>query len=81
MMGLYVCDDCGVVENTSKANYWARNMKHNDSDKFIDLKGKALCSLCDPNIKKWHGRFPRRTEKERLRAGQTNFVNREQSDE
>jgi hypothetical protein len=49
-VGLFVCDECGMVENTALSHYWLRNV-HGD--------GRALCSACDPEIGHWHGKFPR----------------------
>jgi hypothetical protein len=48
-MSLFVCDKCGVVENTALSRYWLR-------DRFGD---ELLCSQCDPEIGKWHGLLPR----------------------
>lgn len=48
-MSLYVCEECGSVENTALSNYHARN---------VEGDGRALCSACDPDIGEWHGRFP-----------------------
>lgn len=50
-MGLFVCDECSVVENTALSRYAFR---------YMEGHGKALCSLCDPEIARWHGVFPRR---------------------
>jgi hypothetical protein len=50
-MSLFVCDDCGCVENTALAGpggYWGRTR----------LDGKARCSACNPKVGKWHGHFP-----------------------
>jgi len=48
-MPVFVCDECGCLENTACSQYWSRE------------KGSpALCSLCDPEIRKWHGRFEHR---------------------
>lgn len=48
-MGAFVCDSCGCLENTALSNYWIRK------------KGSpALCSECDPKIKRWHGCFERK---------------------
>jgi hypothetical protein len=49
-MPLFMCRECGCVENTACANYWDRRY----SDKPL------LCSACDPSIGEWHGRFPQR---------------------
>lgn len=47
-MSLFVCDQCNCIENTACCGYWWRG------------DGKKLCSECDPQFKKWHGRFPKR---------------------
>lgn len=50
-MPLFKCSQCGGVDNTALTNYAVRTT----------CEGKpALCSECDPEIGKWHGRFPRR---------------------
>lgn len=49
-MPLFKCTGCGCVENTALANYWWK----------VQHEGKsALCSECDPEIGKWHDRFPK----------------------
>lgn len=50
-MSLFVCDECGVIENTALSRFWMH---------YGLLGGRALCSLCDPEIGKWHGHFDRR---------------------
>lgn len=50
-MPLFRCVKCGCVENTACCNYWSRKSKGED----------LLCSECDPNIGKWHGRFAKRS--------------------
>lgn len=52
-MSLFVCDECGAVENTGFCRYWVRNVA------VQTLEGRALCSECDPRIGKWHGHFPK----------------------
>jgi hypothetical protein len=62
-MGLFVCENCKVIENTALGHYWARKfLKFKDSK----MNGKALCSECTPvefydgsraGIGKWHGKF------------------------
>lgn len=47
-MSLFVCDECGCVENTALCRFWMQRSK----DK------KVLCSECDNG--KWHNRFPKR---------------------
>lgn len=49
-MPLFKCDQCGCVENTAASGY---NWKSEDSP--------SLCSLCDPEIGKWHGIFERKS--------------------
>lgn len=46
-MSLFVCEECGTVENTALSLYWMRG------------DGRALCSRCDPQLGHWHGIFPR----------------------
>lgn len=58
-MPIFLCDDCGCVENTACCFFW-----------HYTKTGKKLCSECDPKIGKWHGRFEKRppTEAERKEA-------------
>lgn len=49
-MSLFQCEECGCRENTACCDYWVRYKKE---DK------RLLCSVCDPDISKWHNRFPR----------------------
>ena len=56
-MSLFNCEECGVVENTALCFFWSRNMKD------APQKGRKLCSQCDPQIQRWHGRFERRFDK------------------
>lgn len=62
-MPLFICENCGCIENTALGHYWGR--KHL---KFKDEKmnGKALCSECIPlefldgskaGDGKWHNKF------------------------
>lgn len=48
-MSLFRCFECGCVENTALSRYWAQKPKD-----------QALCSECNPEIGRWHGRFPKR---------------------
>jgi hypothetical protein len=50
-MPLFQCSQCQCVENTACCNFWPRKLG----------KLPLLCSECDPEIAKWHGRFPKRT--------------------
>jgi len=47
-MSLFVCSQCQCIENTALSGYWWR-----------EDKKKPLCSGCDSQFKKWHGRFPK----------------------
>jgi hypothetical protein len=61
-VSLFVCDECGVVENTALAGfggYWGRNRKDLGHGEQGVGDGKARCSQCNPQIGKWHGCFPR----------------------
>lgn len=64
-MPLFICENCGCIENTALGHYWSRKFV-----KFKDetMNGKALCSECTPTEfedgsksdgGKWHGRFPK----------------------
>jgi hypothetical protein len=50
--GLFVCQECSCIENTALSRFWMR--------KIGGRANRALCSECDPEIGKWHGRFPKR---------------------
>ena len=52
-MSLFQCKECGCIENTALCNY-AWNCRE---DSEINPE---TCSLCDPEIKKWHDVFDRR---------------------
>ena len=56
-MPIFLCEECGCVENTACSHFWWKNEK-------------KLCSECDPRIGKWHGIFEKRlpTEGERKEA-------------
>lgn len=69
-MSLFVCDECGVIENTAVAGprgYHMRRMEVTGKEKAErpDIEwgelgdGKARCSQCNPEIGRWHGMFPR----------------------
>lgn len=67
-MSLFVCDQCGVVENTAAAGlfgWWGRKQKPSKGEiarkPALEIlgDGKARCSQCNPERGKWHGLFPR----------------------
>lgn len=82
-MGLFVCDKCHCVENTTLGRYWTKDFE-NLWDK--DNLGQALCSECAPTTVKngkpsnhdgkWHGEFPKRkaTDKELQEEGYFIYV-------
>jgi len=49
-MPVFKCSKCSCVENTATSNYWNR-----------PKDSVPLCSECDPEIKKWHGIFKKRS--------------------
>lgn len=53
-MSLFVCEECGCIENTALApRFWSRKVDGGDP--------RSLCSVCDPEgPQEWHGRFDRR---------------------
>ena len=60
-MSLYVCDNCGIVDNTALTNFWKDWLEA----KRVGGSGefRALCSACDPTSEtrgRWHGKFPAR---------------------
>jgi hypothetical protein len=66
-MSLFVCDACGVIENTSLGRYWTKDSEYLWAE---DNRCKALCSECAPltyksgnatkYIGKWHARFEKK---------------------
>ena len=72
-MSLYHCEVCGCIENTATSNYWQ-----------TCGKGKEhlpkLCSECDPEIGKWHGRFPKESADGML-LGNDGFLYSKEHDE
>jgi hypothetical protein len=63
-VSVFRCSQCGHLDNTAVTHYWTRP------------KGSLpLCSLCDPEIKKWHGRFERfKPEDKGLVEGPDGFI-------
>lgn len=67
-MSLFVCDSCDCVENTALAGYrgyHGRNIPLTAEEvdghpEWADLgDGKARCSGCNPELGRWHDRFPK----------------------
>lgn len=55
-MSLFQCYECGCRENTATCNFWSRM---EGQWRGVESKPWMLCSACDPDIGKWHDRFPR----------------------
>lgn len=53
-MPIFQCSKCGCVENTALCNYWWG---------VVHDKKPPLCSECDPEIGKWHGKFEKKSAK------------------
>lgn len=53
-MPLFMCENCGCVENTATSNYWTGKFK----------RGFVQCSACDPDIREWHGYFDKKNARE-----------------
>ena len=82
-MSLFICQNCGCIENTACGHWWARETCIFGGG----LERMALCSACMPDHyasgescfkggKGWHGHFPRvqATPEEIERHGRGNFV-------
>jgi hypothetical protein len=67
LMGLFICDKCGCVENTVYGRYWTKDYPDMWDE---DNAGLALCSECAPltfkdgsptdYTGKWHGKFEKK---------------------
>ena len=55
-MSLFQCYECGCRENTATSNFWTRM---DGGWRGVESKPWMLCSACDPDIGKWHDKFPR----------------------
>ena len=53
-MSIFRCGKCGCIENTATSHYWSQKYPVGDGEVAV-----PLCSECDPEIGKWHGRFPK----------------------
>lgn len=52
-MPLFLCEDCGKLDNTAGSNYWTRNLDFNSEVPLSKQKKKdnpPLCTVCDPDI-------------------------------
>lgn len=48
-MPLFRRSKCGCIENTATSNYWSNEWSETPQ----------LCLECDPEIGRWHDRFPK----------------------
>ena len=55
-MSLFQCYECGCRENTATCNFWSRL---DGQWRGVPSRSWMLCSACDPDIGRWHGKFPR----------------------
>lgn len=57
-MSAFVCSQCGCVENTATSNYWEQKYPFGGGE-----SKPLLCSECDPETKRWHGCFDKKSAK------------------
>jgi len=64
-MPVFICNNCGCLENTALSQYaWQKYHK--------DLK--PVCSECDPDIGKWHGKFEKKKPPKGWLIGKDGFI-------
>jgi hypothetical protein len=76
-MSIFRCTKCGVIDNTAVSGYWSwvHHYPEGATDVKEMVKRPPLCSECNPEIGKWHGRFPKMTpESEGLVEGPDGFL-------
>lgn len=56
-MPLYMCSQCGTVDNTALGGFWRQQL----SALSTGESHKPLCSACDPTIAKWHGEWTQKS--------------------
>lgn len=77
-MPLFICDKCGVMENTARGYYWLTRIPENLEKADPE---QPLCSQCaseDPELSGmytgWHSRFERRfPDREYILSRKTEF--------
>lgn len=75
-MPVFECTKCGCIENTACSNYWIHTFKPANKgllgkDEITD----PLCSECDPDIGKWHNKFPKmKVDWEKLEKNESGFL-------
>jgi len=69
-MSIFVCEECGCIENTALGHWWSRN----DATWPDEKDRRGLCSEHGPKkysdgnptgFGKWHGRFPQEPAEKR----------------
>lgn len=53
MTRLFRCEVCNCIEDTRLCRYWLLRYS------IRNPRPKIVCSLCDPQIGEWHGKFDR----------------------
>lgn len=67
-MSIFRCSKCGCVENTATSNFWEQRYPFGGGNPKPEL-----CSECDTEIGKWHGRFEKKSAKG-LMLGEDGFL-------
>lgn len=80
-MSLFICDNCGCVENTAFGNWWIRDSNHkldvNPETNKPFPNGMALCSECAPDkYADGQYRYMDRNNKPRLKGWHNQFPRR-----
>lgn len=75
-MPLFMCTKCGSIDNTATSNYWHTQLRAHDAKQ----EHKPLCSACDPEIGKWHDRFPRRSAAGYLKDQRGHLYSKEEAE-
>lgn len=68
-MPVFICSKCNMMDNTALSGYWAMQYLSGDDEEF-----KPLCSLCNPDIRRWHGEFERGPKPDDHVIGPDGFV-------
>lgn len=76
-MSLFACQKCGVVENTAVCGLvwertdtgeligeaWSTEGKEL-REQGVEIRRALICSECNPDLRRWHGLFPRQNAEE-----------------
>jgi hypothetical protein len=68
-MPLFMCSRCGCVDNTATSKFWEQQMTAVE----LGIEHKPLCAECSPQVRRWHGHFPRKLA-EGFVADQRGFI-------